>query len=754
MLGQIGASFRLYDLNILGLGVAICFLVAATTVTLYQRSLRSCGSAQSVWLLLRSLSAGVGVWSANFMAMLAYDPGVRASHDNVVLGFALLCAVCSALAGLRLVMASHIWIGRVVAGAMSGAGFAFTSFLTLVAYRPQGLAHWDDGLLILSIPVGIMLGIAGRMVAGCTPSLRRGMAGALVITIAIFATHIVGWAGLTVTPDRSLSIPAELAARPALVGIIAILTLLGVVCAIAVAANDEIRQRGLLKKLREATDAMPAALAFFDSEDRLVIWNAGYEEMFPARLTGLTPGLTFEEVLRQNMDDEAVVAAILRQRREQRTNEYQFPDGRWIRIENRSNADGGITSVGVDVTELKQHAEVLARARDEAEAANRAKSHLLAAMSHELRTPLNGVLGMAQALAADELTVVQRERVKIIRRSSEALLSVLNDLLDLSKIEASTLELELVDFDLEHLIRGVVAAFQPAATKKGLTFDWEVAEGASGCYTGDSARLRRILYNLVGNAVKFTEAGSIRLSVAREGDLVRFEVTDTGIGIAPENVAHLFDDFLRVESSLNRTMGGTGMGLAVGRQLITLMGGTIEVVSTVGYGSIFLIRVPLTQIESTTVEGQSAVEAPPGLRVLAAEDNETNQIVLTTLLGQAGVIPTLVDDGRKALEAWEAQAWDVILMDIKMPVMDGIAATKAIRLREAETGRPYTPIIAVTANAMTHQVVEYEVAGMDGFVPKPVDVTHLFAAIGQALDAAEAQATANKAEVAVNARRV
>jgi CheY-like chemotaxis protein len=345
---------------------------------------------------------------------------------------------------------------------------------------------------------------------------------------------------------------------------------------------------------------------------------------------------------------------------------------------------------------------------------------------------------------------VQHERVKIIRRSSESLLAVLNDLLDLSKIEASTLELEIGEFDLEHLVRGVVAAYQPLADKKGLSFDFAIEDDARGRYDGDSARIRRILYSLADNAVKFTETGGVTLSVGSEGGELVFRVADSGIGIEGEDLAHLFEGFYQADSTRTRRYGGAGLGLAICHEMTHLMGGAIEAVSEPGHGSTFIVRLPLertaAQPDAGHAERAAAEPAAAGeIRVLAAEDNDTNQLVLKTLLSQAGIVPTMVENGRQALEAWEAQDWDVILMDIQMPIMDGVAATRAIRQRERETGRAFTPILAVTANAMTHQVAEYQAAGMDGMVPKPIDIAALFQAMERALEPAEAQEPAERA---------
>ncbi len=412
------------------------------------------------------------------------------------------------------------------------------------------------------------------------------------------------------------------------------------------------------------------------------------------------------------------------------------------------SARAQLSDAWVELMTAHHAAEERQRAAD---CANRAKSQFLATMSHELRTPLNGVLGMAQALTADHLTTTQRERVAIIRRSSESLLAVLNDLVDLSKIEASALELEVGEFDLEHLVRGVVAAYRPLAEKKGLAFDFEVTAAASGRYLGDSARVRRILYSLCDNAVKFTPAGGVTLQVDRDGDRVLFRVSDSGIGIGADDLAHLFDGFFQADASLSRRYGGAGVGLAICRQLTSLMGGSIEAASEPGVGSTFTLALPL---EPVAASGPAAANAPADpvapshLRILAAEDNPTNQLVLKALLAQGGLEATLAADGREALAAWEDQTWDIILMDIQMPEMNGVDAARAIRQRELETGRARIPIIAVTANAMTHQLTEYAAAGMDGVVPKPINIANLFTMIQQALERADpgaAEASRQKA---------
>jgi len=384
--------------------------------------------------------------------------------------------------------------------------------------------------------------------------------------------------------------------------------------------------------------------------------------------------------------------------------------------------------------------ESLMEAKRQAEAASQAKSAFLATMSHEIRTPLNGVLGMTQALAADPtLTQSQRARLQTIRESGEALLSILNDILDLSKIEAGKLELESIAFDIEEILQNAQASFKTLAAQKGLKLKLSIEPAAKGFYLGDPMRVRQVLFNLISNAVKFTEEGEVRLTVARgERGALRLGVADTGVGIAADQLERIFGKFEQADASSTRRYGGTGLGLAICRELCALMGGTIEAESEPGQGTRFVITLPLPQAEAPAQA--AAPEAEPAaveedgaeageIRILAAEDNPTNQLVLKALLAQVGIEPVVVDNGALAVEAWLENDFDLILMDIQMPQMDGMEATRAIRSEEHKTGRRRTPIVALTANAMAHQVAEYEGAGMDAHVPKPIDIAALFATI-------------------------
>jgi PAS domain S-box-containing protein len=401
-----------------------------------------------------------------------------------------------------------------------------------------------------------------------------------------------------------------------------------------------------------------------------------------------------------------------------------------------------------DVTKRKTQERALIQAKEEAEAANRAKSAFLATISHEIRTPLNGLLGMAQAMDKGPLETVQRERLEIIRQSGEGLLAILNEVLDLSKIEAGKLILEDGEFDVSELGRAAHSTFQAVAENKGLDFELKVLPGAKGSYRGDPMRVRQILYNLVSNALKFTDRGSVSIVVGRRSGRLQIQVRDTGIGMTREQQNKLFRPFEQAEASTTRRFGGTGLGLSICRDLTELMHGRIRVRSAPGRGASFTVSLPLARVEAGAQRPATPAEAPVAiseggdraLRVLAAEDNSVNQLVLKTLLNQIGVDPVMVGDGRAAVEAWSREPWDLILMDVQMPHLDGPAATAEIRAREMSEGRSRTPIVALTANAMDDQVARYLAAGMDGFVAKPIAASRLFAAVQAALEAGEAAA--------------
>jgi len=375
----------------------------------------------------------------------------------------------------------------------------------------------------------------------------------------------------------------------------------------------------------------------------------------------------------------------------------------------------------------------------EADAANTAKSEFLATMSHEIRTPLNGVLGMTQVMRRGALAPEQRQQLDVIADAGQSLLSVLNGILDLSKIEAGKLELDAHPFDLDRVLNLACAPYGPLAAQKELAFCVEVASDARGVWRGDSAKLSQVISNLLSNALKFTAEGAITLKVDPAPEGLSFQVTDTGLGVAKDKLDVIFERFTQADASTTRRFGGTGLGLAICRRFVALMGGELTLNSQEGVGSTFAFILPLTRevqaLAQPSRADQDLTHDPDRpLRILAAEDNPTNQLILKALLTPLEADLTLVADGHEAVGAFATGAFDLILMDVQMPRMDGLAATAAIRKIEQAEGRTHTPVIALTANVMRHQIDSYRAAGMDSHVAKPIELPALVLAIETALD--------------------
>lgn len=376
-------------------------------------------------------------------------------------------------------------------------------------------------------------------------------------------------------------------------------------------------------------------------------------------------------------------------------------------------------------------ARALARSRDEATAANQAKSAFLAMMSHELRTPLNGVLGMAHALAASPLDERQHGYVELIEDSGQSLLAILNDILDLSKIEAGRLEIEAITYNLPDLLEAIVALWRAPIAEKGPVLTVEFHD-LPVWVVGDPTRLRQILTNLLSNALKFTERGEIRFSVLyRADERLRFQVSDTGAGMSPAVLARLFRDFTQGDASMGRRFGGTGLGLSISRRLCRTMGGDLTAASIEGLGSTFTGSVHVSAAAAPAQEPDPAEPEAQGelprLQILAVDDNPSNRAVVEALLHALGLEVMLATNGAEALEVLRKTPIDLVLMDINMPVMTGVEALAAIRRGEA--GEPGLRVVALTADAMAGDRERYLALGFDGHLSKPIEPRALIGAL-------------------------
>ncbi|TVP71246.1 MAG: response regulator [Rhodobacteraceae bacterium] len=506
-------------------------------------------------------------------------------------------------------------------------------------------------------------------------------------------------------------------------------------------------------QLLNAVEALNDGFVYFDADDRLVLANRRYRELYATSAPAIVPGTKFEDILRYGLERQQYDDAIgredewLRERLQahvaQRPLRQVLKDGTVLQIVERQTADGGRVGLRVDVTEMTQ-------AREIAEAANRAKSDFLANMSHEIRTPLNGVLGMCELLAETRLDEEQISMLGTIRESGWSLLGLLNDILDLSRVEAGKLELELRAFDLGAVLSRLEALHGANARNKGITLVVDRGQDLSSERIGDEARLMQIFHNLLSNSVKFTESGMVHLHVcAKDTRVLRFTITDTGIGMSDDQIARIYDAFAQAEAGTARRFGGSGLGMTIVRKLVTLMEGEIEIVSSPGRGTRIDVTITAPVADLGLREHRTPIAEPAhevrlrsltGFHVLVADDNKTNRRVLAAMLSRFGLKLSFAEDGIEACKLWRENDFDLILLDISMPVMDGIDALQIMTKEAAALGRPMPPAIAATANVMADQIARYQQVGFAETLAKPVRRRELEDLLTRILGSPEAEA--------------
>jgi len=767
-----------YDYRLVAVSILIALFAAYAALDLAGRIAATRGMFRFAWLTGGAIAMGVGIWSMHFIGMQALRMLVPVEYDWPTVVVSILTAIFVSAIALFVAGRQKMKVpALIVVSLIMAGGFAAIHNIGIEAMRITAMRHYSKGLIAVSIVLAIVTSYVALSltfaVRGQTRSFSwRKSASALFIAVAMAVTLYVGMAAVTFTPSTSVSwnrVTAVSVTDLTLAGIVFnAIALLALAILLSFADRHFWTDRQLLDAFLEH---IPDKVYFKDLDSRFLRVSRSKSESWglddPSQAVNKTDADLFssEHAVRALIDEQEIIRS--GRPLVGKEEELTWPDGRraWARtskvpLRDRRGRIVGTMGISHDITARKLTEHELARKVDElarsnaaldqlanvANAASQSKSEFLANMSHEIRTPLNGIIGMTDLTLSTELTREQRDYLETVKLSADSLLSVINDILDFSKIEASKIELEEIDFDLCECIEGALKTLALCADEKGLELLCEVGQESPEMVTGDPGRLRQILINLVGNALKFTTEGEVTLNVQTERVedgivTLHFVVSDTGVGIAHKKLASIFESFNQADTSTTREYGGTGLGLTISKRLIEMMGGRIWVESEVGVGSRFhfVVKFGVAATSEVVVEGVREGAGLAGVKVLIVDDNRTNRRILEGLVKRWGMNPTLMPDGEKALAELSTareidEPYDLILTDMHMPRMDGFGLVERIKERpELST----STIMMLTSGGQRGDAARCGELGISAYLLKPVRQSELHEAITRVLRAKE-----------------
>ncbi|HEY2346114.1 MAG TPA: MHYT domain-containing protein [Xanthomonadaceae bacterium] len=766
----------IYNPWLVVLSVAVAIFTSTMALQMVELAERSSRGLRLIALVTGSVALGAGVWTMHFVAMLAFDLCMPVTYNPTVTVLSMAPSLAASACALSQIARARTSLrDLVIGGVLVGGGIGAMHYTGMAAMVMAPQLRYDFWLFALSIVVAVVLAILALWIRfGVRSGLSRLspkwslVAAGTVMGLAISGMHYTGMAGARFYGDPSLhGAPGQNETGILALGI-AFTTI--TITLLVVAINVMLRYRAMVNGLT-ASEARSRAIMgtaidgiiTFAGNGEIRLVNDAVTRIFgwtAAEMTGRNISMLITEEYRSSRDTfarylntgEARIVGTAREVTAIRKDGSTFPIRLAIGHAELPDEHSFVAYI-TDTTDQHRLQQELQDAKTRAERAADARTAFLANMSHEIRTPMNSILGFAEVLMNSAQSADQRKATGIIRNSARSLLRLLNEILDLAKLDRGAVEIVLTPVDLKELAEEVVMTLSSAARSKGLQLGLSYSPGLARCFRADAFRIRQVLGNLLDNAVKFTDSGSVGLAVSEDAGGVHFEVSDTGIGIPADRLERIFDPFIQADASFSRRFGGTGLGTTICKQLVELMKGHIRVESEPGAGSRFHVVLPLQALEGAQAAMglEETLPALPSLRVLAVDDVVQNVELLQMMLTGLGHHVATVLSGEAALEEAACERFDLILLDIRMPGISGLETATRIRSGQVAGIDPRIPIIALSASVLDADRARALATGIDGFIAKPIERATLVWEIARVLGIDAHRTGAAVAQAAIHA---